>query len=202
MEGDSGDLDNFEYIDSKGDPIKIPDNIFTELNIDFNGLKTVPDITLDKIVEDLVYGNVEFYENSIDDYNGESGDVTIRINDESLHYMKEGYSMYNRTDNIETELDFNSEEKDFIDGYINDFGVIEYENGFVVEYNSDFILTDKMELLLESIKDKLVLAMNKVYNDYNIDDHDVTNVELSRIKVKQMPDIFDVELYVTYNDIL
>jgi len=118
--------------------------------------ETIENETISDFIDDEVYKHVDFYVNSDGHYSGESGIVYIHLDDdeESLTYYKCGRSNYNEMHTEKVDVLLSDEEVQFLNEFVSSFGggmdVI-----FSVNYKKDFILTDKMQELIDSIENKV-----------------------------------------------
>jgi hypothetical protein len=119
--------------------------------------KEIDDDDLQEYFDDVIYKEVEFYENSDGHYQGEFGDVEIELQSDD----DEPYFTFRKTSKSEwTERLNESEFVELTEDEINLVKrVIQNINGagfdVAISYKGDCILTDDEESLLESISDKL-----------------------------------------------
>jgi|694.fasta_scaffold57489_6 hypothetical protein len=125
---------------------------------DANG-KPIESAELVNFFEDQTFKHVSFYEASDGHYIGEAGTVEITLNEDDdegepfFDYCKNAQSEYN--ENVETviEIELNKKQLKFInDNVVNINGG---ENGFVMNYKRDFIMTDEEEKIAEEIEEFL-----------------------------------------------
>lgn len=124
-------------------------------------------------LEESVYNNVEFYENSDDVYMGEDGTVTITLEDEDdeeeyFSYSKVSREEWNETESFTEKINLTDEEVEFIDQYCKDFNGNMSEGDNNVNYKTDFIQTDE----LVAIEENLITKISNYFDNYehNLDD--------------------------------
>ena len=108
-----------------------------------------------------VFNRVDFYVNSDGHYIGESGTVTIELEDyedddiePDFSYNKEAYSDYSESHESTVLIELTDAEVAYIKEYIRDIngGAEERVN---INYSKDFIMTDEMSELEASISEKI-----------------------------------------------
>jgi len=122
---------------------------------DANG-NSVESAELVNFFEDQTFNHVSFYENSDGHYMGEVGTVDITLNEDdepSFDYCKNAQSEYN--ENIETviEIKLNKKQINFINDNVGNING--GEEGFVMNYKRDFIMTDEEEKIANEIEEIL-----------------------------------------------
>ena len=124
-------------------------------------------------LEESVYENVEFYENSDGVYMGEDGTVTITLEDEDdeeeyFSYSKVSREEWNETESFSEVINLTDEEVEFIDQYCKDFNGNMSEGTNNVNYKTDFIQTDE----LVAIEENLITKISNYFDNYehNLDD--------------------------------
>jgi hypothetical protein len=110
---------------------------------------------LDSYFDGEVYNNVEFYVNSDGHYMGEAGVVNIRLEDdeESFSYTKDAESEWNETFSEVAYFPLTDDYKKFIQDKVQ--SIVGGEDGEVINYKSDCILTDEDEALIERLEIEL-----------------------------------------------
>ena len=128
---------------------------------------------IENYLEESVYENVEFYENSDGVYMGEDGTVTITLEDEDdeeeyFSYSKDSREEWNETESFSEVINLTDEEVEFIDHYCKDFNGNMSEDTNNVNYKTDFIQTDE----LVAIEENLIAKISNYFNEYehNLDD--------------------------------
>lgn len=128
---------------------------------------------IENYLEESVYENVEFYENSDGVYMGEDGTVTITLEDEDdeeeyFSYSKSSREEWNETESFSEVINLTDEEVEFIDKYCKDFNGNMGEGTNNVNYKTDFIQTDE----LVAIEENLITKISNFFNEYehNLDD--------------------------------
>lgn len=116
-------------------------------------LVTCPEII--DYFEDKVYDNVEFYENSDGHYQGESGTVTITLNDEEdgFYYMKDAMSDYSEEFRGITDVELSQDELDFVKKYARI--ILGGENEQRIVYQRDCILNTEAVRVQEDLLQKI-----------------------------------------------
>lgn len=108
-----------------------------------------------------VFNRVDFYVNSDGHYIGESGTVTIELEDyedddiePDFSYNKEAYSDYSESHASTVLIALTDAEVAYIKEYVRDIngGADEHVN---INYSKDFIMTDEMSELEASISEKI-----------------------------------------------
>lgn len=108
-------------------------------------------------LENLIYDNISFYENSDGHYQGESGTVIIALNEEDeFEFDKQSESEYEEQEIVEIDVQLSKEERKYIIDNISSF---HYSTGnesqFDVNYKREFIQTNEDEIIEN-------LAFNKI----------------------------------------
>lgn len=129
---------------------------------------------IENYLEESVYNNVSFYENSDGVYMGEDGTVTITLEDDEddevdFSYSKSSTEEWNETESFSEVINLTDEEVEFIDKYCADFNGNESEDTNNVNYKTDFIQTDE----LVAIEENLIKKISDFFNDY---EHNLENV--------------------------
>jgi hypothetical protein len=148
--------------------------------------------------DSVIFDKVEFYVNSNGHYIGEAGTVTIELEDEEYHdfiYNKEAYSDYSERHESEILIELTDAEVAYIKEYVRDIngGSDEFVN---FNYSKDFIMTDEMSELEDSISEKISEFTSEFepedieedgqlddWYNFNTDDYDPIEFEGNSIKV-------------------
>jgi len=122
---------------------------------DANG-KGIENAELVNFFEDQTFKHVHFYADSDGVYMGEAGTVDITLNEDdepSFDYCKNDQSEY--SENIETviEIKLNKKQINFINDNVGNING--GEEGFVMNYKRDFIMTDEEEKIANEIEEIL-----------------------------------------------
>ena len=117
--------------------------------------------------ENEIYNEVEFYVNSDGHYMGENGHVFITLEEEDeeepyFSYSKTSTEEYNERESFDVMIELSDEEIEYVDLYVNNINT-GWGDDMNFNYKTDFIKTDRHEVLEESIDEKLT----NFYNDYN-----------------------------------
>ena len=143
--GDSMNDTEWELQDVDGD--EIDDNIDSSELIGY--------------LDSIVYNRVSFYEASDGHYMGEFGTVDVELVEDSEHiddiylsFCKNAQSEWEESILSETELELTEEEANYIKEFVSDIngGQDEFTN---FNYKKDFIKTDEMDALEQSIATKV-----------------------------------------------
>jgi hypothetical protein len=110
---------------------------------------------LDTYFDAEVYNNVEFYVNSDGHYMGESGVVNITLEDDedSFSYSKDAESEWSETFSEVGYFKLTDDYKNFIQDKVQ--SIVGGEDGEVINYKGDCILTDEDEELIERLQIEL-----------------------------------------------
>ena len=131
----------------------------TTLNIYDKNDEIIDNAEIENYFEDEVYRNVNFYEASDGHYMGESGNVTITLDEENdvFDYEKSAISEWNEHTDFTEKINLTDEEVDFIEKYVSNFNGDMSEGNYNINYKVDFIQTDELveveEVLLKKIQD-------------------------------------------------
>lgn len=118
-------------------------------------------------IEDQIYKNVEFYENSDGHYQGESGTVYIELEEDELQYTKDAQSEYSVSYSDTVKIELTKEEHDYVVEYISDVADDDVDD-ISFCYSKDFYMTDEMEAIEKSIASK----MYEAYQDHEFEHTD------------------------------
>lgn len=122
-------------------------------------------------IEDQIYKNVEFYENSDGHYQGESGTVYIELEEDELQYTKDAQSEYSVSYSDTIKIELTKEEHDFVVEHISDVADDDVDNIYFL-YSKDFYMTDEMEAIEKSIASKMYEAYQDHEFEHTDDDGD------------------------------
>ena len=160
----------------------------------------IEDEDLISYFDSVIFDKVEFYVNSDGHYIGESGTVTILLEDDmeaeqDFIYNKEAYSDYSESHQSEVLIELEDKEVAYIKEYVRDIngGADERVN---FNYSKDFIMTDEMSELEDSISEKIGECTSEFipkdieedgeledWYNFNTDDFDPIEFEGNSIKV-------------------
>lgn len=180
-------IDRAEFVFScGGDSMNDTELIFydskdTEIEFEFN-----------MEIENEVYQNITFYEVSGDNYQGEAGTVTIKLDEEdNFTFDKDAEAEYKELNSVSIKINLTKEEYDYINRFVRDFEVSDsYDN---ITYSKDFFMTEEMKNLESSILDKITEAADN-YDLDNDDDYRCSNfVELG----DELTLVIDLQYYTT-----
>jgi len=129
-------------------------------------------ISSDELVnyfETVIYDEVEFYVNSDGHYMGEFGTVEIELTDEdedsTFMYSKNSSSEWEESIHNDIEIELTENEANYIKSFVGDINGGEDE-GVNFNYKKDFIKTDEMVEIEDSIAEKV----NKDTSEYQPED--------------------------------
>ena len=119
--------------------------------------KSIESAELVNFFEDQTFKHVSFYENSDGHYIGESGTVDIELDEEDdepfFNYYKNAQSEYNEQIETVIEIELNKKQLKFINDSVGNING--GEDGFVMNYKRDFIMTDEEEKIAKEIEEIL-----------------------------------------------
>jgi hypothetical protein len=143
-----------------------------------------------------VFNQIEFYVNSDGHYMGESGIVTINIEndgDDYFTYYKNAESEYSEIQTEEFNFELTDKEVSFINEYVRNING--GDGDVVTNYKKDFIFTEEQEELVSELESKLKefaydchIDSDGEWNDWYtfttaIDDDNVISIEGNTLKV-------------------
>jgi hypothetical protein len=138
--------------DSMGDTqleyfVKNESSLFTEGEL--------PD--LDNYFNDVIYREVDFYENSDGHYMGESGYVEITFDDDEkeFSYYKDAYEEWSEEISNDFKVELTKEQADFLREYVSSIEIDNY-NGNSFSYKKDLIFDDEKRNLVDEIDEYLL----------------------------------------------
>ena len=144
------DYVNFEFScggDSMNDTnIKIYDESGSEIECD----------EINTYIDDKIYNEVEFYVNSDGHYQGETGNVEIRLSDdeEELDYSKSSQSEWSERLECVYRVKLDEKTIDFIKEKI--LNINGSSDEITINYKGDCILTDEEEVIVSDLEKDLV----------------------------------------------
>lgn len=101
----------------------------------------------------VIFDKVEFYECSDGEYMGESGTVTITLEEDDFYYSKSATSEYNYTEEQVMEVKLSDEEVEFVEEYVSNING--GEGSTVTIFKKDFIITEEQEKLVQRLEGKI-----------------------------------------------
>lgn len=104
--------------------------------------------------EDEVYREVNFYEASDGHYMGESGTVYIELDGDIFSYSKSSESEWCESHPSTIEIELTEEERDLILNHVESINGGSDED-CNINFKNDFVITDIIKKLLESIEEKV-----------------------------------------------
>ena len=106
--------------------------------------------------DDATYDNVEFYVDSDGHYQGEAGDVNITLNDygDDFDYSKSAQSEWSESVSSVGKLKVTKSEAKFITDRLDNINGSS-DSGCAFNFKGEFILTDKEEIILKTLEDKI-----------------------------------------------
>jgi hypothetical protein len=170
----------------------------TDLTIYADGSEQIKNDVLFDYFEDEVYKNVEFYVNSDGHYNGESGIVTISLDDEGFSYSKSSESEWseNHTETILIKL--TDVEQDFVNK--NLLNLNGEENNLEFVFKGDVFLTDEDEVFLEELETRIKSVIQgtkpNIEDGGELQEYYTFNTEENNLTINQYGEI---EIEVNYS---
>ena len=122
---------------------------------------------LEGYFDDEVYRNVEFYEASDGHYMGECGNVYIELNEkeDGFYYMKSSESEWNESVDNDIIIKLSDEETKFIKDNVSNING-GYDDRTNFNYSRDFIMTDKLEELINNLTERIDNTMESYVPEY------------------------------------
>ena len=120
--------------------------------------------------EDEVYEKVEFYVDSSDNYQGESGTVTIGLNEDEdgFEYEKSSTEEWLETYSDVLKVEITEEQARFLEEHIRDMSGGGWR-GEDINYKKDFILTEEIEDIIQKLRDEFQNNLEEwAYNQYEL----------------------------------
>ena len=147
--------------------------------------------------EDKVYYNVEFYVNSCDNYIGESGTVTIELNEDEdgFDYDKSSTEEWLETCSYTLKVEITKEQAQFLEEYVSDMSGGGWR-GDEINYKKDFILTGELEKMIQELHDDFEVKCNDwAYNQGEC--RDETEFYQTDVSISEEDGKFFIELEVS-----
>lgn len=147
--GDSMGSMDIAFSDTKGKKIKSPE--------------------LESYFLDSVYEHIEFYVNSDGHYQGESGTVNITFEEEGeyFEYTKDAQAEFSETHTSETYFELSEKAISFIKENVSNINGS--QDGAVINFKRDLILSEKDEELITEIEEFIVDKTNNYCPDLEIE---------------------------------
>lgn len=141
--------------------------------------------------EDVIYKNVEFYENSGGHYMGEAGVVDITLIEDEWEapyflYDKQSRSEWCENHSGIAKIVLTENEANFIREYVVGFNGGS-DDSAVFRYSKDFIMSDEQQTLLDDIMEKVDEAADEIeidvteYDDFDMMDDNWYRYEFNNI---------------------
>ena len=131
----------------------------TSIEIYDNDGELIQDSEIETYIDNEIYNRVDFYEASDGHYMGESGTVEITLVEDDgdeepyLSYSKRSMSEWYETYTETAKVTLTDEEAKFVSSYVSNING--GEDGDVINYKKDFILTDEEEAIAKQLQEKL-----------------------------------------------
>jgi hypothetical protein len=148
----------------------------TSIEIFDNDENLVENSEISNYLDNEIYNRVDFYEASDGHYMGENGVVEITLIEDDgdeepyLSYDKQSTSEWYETFTETTKVTLTDKERDFVANYISNING--GDDGEVVNYKTDCILTDEEEKILTELQTKLYNVAIELELDTNADSLD------------------------------
>jgi hypothetical protein len=148
----------------------------TSIEIFDNDGNLVENSEISNYLDNEIYNRVDFYEASDGHYMGENGVVEITLIEDDgdeepyLSYDKQSTSEWYETFTETTKVTLTDKERDFVANYISNING--GDDGEVVNYKTDCILTDEEEKILTELQTKLYNVAIELELDTNADSLD------------------------------
>jgi|688.fasta_scaffold430358_1 hypothetical protein len=148
----------------------------TSIEIFDNDGNLVENSEIFNYLDNEIYNRVDFYEASDGHYMGENGVVEITLIEDDgdeepyLSYDKQSTSEWYETFTETTKVTLTDKERDFVANYISNING--GDDGEVVNYKTDCILTDEEEKILTELQTKLYNVAIELELDTNADSLD------------------------------
>jgi hypothetical protein len=170
----------------------------TDLTIYTDGSKQIKNDVLFDYFENEVYENVEFYVNSDGHYNGESGIVTITLDDEGFTYSKSSESEWSEQHTETVLIKLTDVEQAFVNKNLLNLNGDENNLDFV--FKGDVFLTNEDEVFLEELEKRIksVIQDNEPEIEYDgeLQEYYTFNTEENNLTINQDGEI---EIEVNYS---
>jgi hypothetical protein len=126
----------------------------TELTFyDANSNPIEVDLSFQSLIEDMIYSKVEFYVNSDGHYLGESGKVTIKLEDDEFDFTKESTSEYCEWSKMVIDYPLEDDELELLNKYIKSFSSSNEGYSSDIDWKETLELTSDIKLLCKSFID-------------------------------------------------
>jgi len=124
---------------------------------DDKGKKMKDTSDLERLLEDLVYDNVNFYEASDGHYQGETGTVYINLDDdeETLSFSKSSKAEYNEMFTEVGYFQLTEKEAAFLKEFVSSISHDDFGGKADIRYKKDLVITDERFKLLDKFLHKL-----------------------------------------------
>lgn len=143
----------------------------TSIEIYIDEVNTIEVPEIENYINEVIYDKVEFYINSTGEYMGESGIVTITLDEENddFDFDKSSEEEWSEHTPFTEKIDLTDEEVEFIDKYVSDINGNMGENDYNINYKADFVQTDELIAVEEAL-------MKKVQDYFENYDSDLDNL--------------------------
>jgi len=175
--GDQMDETYFEFYDKDGEDIEIDEEIENYLN-------------------ERIYKEVNFYEVTDGSYLGESGTVSITLNEDENDFT---FHKDSKFEIIETEkhtiyVGLTEEEYNFLNENVDSIIYDENSLSEEIEYKKDIVITKEKENLIKELINKFIEHNNKISFENTGDE------EMDSFNIKTFDDDEDEEKVLTFNE--
>lgn len=173
---------------------------FNDMVLDFydtnDKLLEINDSGFETLVEDLIFKNCTFYEASDGHYMGESGTVTISIeeddDEEYFNFDKDTKYAYNENILSEIEIILTPIQLDFVENYVSNINGETYSD-VNINYKTDFIINNERQIIINELCDLIeqktsefipedILDLDEYY-DYDSSENADNTLELRNDKL-------------------
>ena len=151
---------------------------------------------LEELINEKVYANVQFYEASDGHYQGETGTVEVKLNDEdAFEFSKSAEAEYNESYTEEADFELTQEQADFIREYVS--GIFSDDSSQAeIRYKKDLVLTAERKQLVNTFLDD----MHQFASDYQFSNAE--GEELEFLMYHTGNEIDDTEIEIDKNNML
>lgn len=138
----------------------------TSIEIYDNDGELIQNSEIETYIDNEIYNRVDFYEASDGHYMGESGVVEITLVEDDgdeepyLSYSKQSTSEWHETYSETAKFTLTDEEANFVSSYV--LNINGGDDGEVINYKTDFILTDEQEAIAKQLQEKLFAFANEL----------------------------------------
>lgn len=133
-------------------------------------------------IENEIYNNVEFYENSDGHYQGESGTVYVRLLEEEdcepeFTFEKDAQSQYSESYSDEVKVELNEDQYKYLEKYVEDIEET-YSDDLKFSYKIDFFVSPEKQFIEDSIRESIRKECNEHEFEHGgeIEDSDCHNI--------------------------